>query len=476
MGFTIGGYGYTNWTPSLQTSNHYSIILLSFTKHFAMVNKRYSSQSRFNIGSFIREESLGGFILIGVTVIALIWANSGFYEYYHYLWHEVKMSFSFGDFSLDKDLHHWINDGLMAIFFFMIGLEIKREVLAGELSTMEKAIFPIIAAVGGMLIPAVIYVLMVINNPEYINGWGIPMATDIAFALGLMAMLGKRVPISLKIFLTALAIADDLGAILVIAIFYTDSIQLSELLMAALNLAILFGASRLGVRSTTFYAIVGILGVWVSFLFSGVHATIAGVLIAMTIPVRPKIDEKTFIARLSGCLEVFRKTDPNNKALLTKKQSEVITEIGKHVNDADTPLQKLEHSLHPISIYFILPLFALSNAGVHIEGSILDMLFHPVAMGIMAGLVLGKFLGISLFSKIAVRLKLAKLPEGVRWKHIYGTAFLAGIGFTMSMFIAALGFTDGHLVEIAKVGILAASLISAVTGMMILRSAGKDLS
>lgn len=413
---------------------------------------------------------MGGYILIGITIIAIVWANSGFYESYHFLWHELQMGFRFGDFNLTTSLHHWINDGLMALFFFIIGLEIKREVLAGELSSFKKAGLPVMAAIGGMVVPALIYVIIDFNTPQYLSGWGIPMATDIAFALGLMAMLGKRVPVSLKIFLTALAIADDLGAIMVIAIFYTESINLLELINAAFFLALLIGANRLGVRNTTFYALVGAIGVWTSFLFSGVHATIAGVLIAMTIPVRPRINEETFIQRLTSCLTVFSNTDKNNKSLLTHRQSEVISTIGKHVDDANTPLQKLEHALHPVATFFILPIFALSNAGVHIEGDIADMLFHPISLGIMGGLILGKFIGISLFSRIFVSLKLASLPKGVSWKHIYGMSFLAGIGFTMSMFIADLGFENQEYEEIAKVGILAASLIAGIIGVSILRS------
>jgi NhaA family Na+:H+ antiporter len=379
------------------------------------------------------------------------------------------MGFKFGDFDLTTSLHHWINDGLMAMFFFTIGLEIKREVLAGELSSIKKASLPIIAAIGGMVVPALVYVAIDYNTPQYLSGWGIPMATDIAFALGLMAMLGKRVPVSLKIFLTALAIADDLGAIMVIAIFYTESINLAELLNAAFFLGVLFTANRLGVRSTTFFALVGAIGVWTSFLFSGVHATIAGVLIAMTIPVRPRIDERSFIERLKSCISIFSKTDPNDKSLLTQRQAEVISKIGKHVDDANTPLQKLEHALHPITIYFILPIFALSNAGVHIEGNILAMLFHPISLGVMGGLILGKFLGITVFTRLAVYFKIAPLPQGVRWPHIYGMAFLAGIGFTMSMFIADLGFENQQFEEIAKVGIMAASLVAAIAGITILR-------
>lgn len=436
-----------------------------------MSPNKNTTTSKFNILSFIKEESLGGFILIGITIIALIWANSGWHQSYHYIWHELQVGFSFGDFKIVSSLGHWVNDGLMALFFFMIGLEIKREVLAGELSSFKKAGLPIFAAIGGMLVPALIYVVITMTHPEYMSGWGIPMATDIAFALALMAMLGKRVPVALKIFLTALAIADDLGAIMVIAIFYTESIDMMELLNAAFFLIVLVGANRLGVRSTIFYALVGGIGVWTSFLFSGVHATIAGVLIAFAIPVRPKISEETFIDRLSSCLDVFKKSNPNDNSLLTQKQANVITKIGKHVDDANTPLQKLEHALHPISAYFILPIFALSNAGVHIEGDFFGMLFHPIALGIIGGLVLGKFLGINLFAHVFVKLKWGNLPHGVNWRHIYGMSFLAGIGFTMSMFIAGLGFEDQYSIEIAKVGILAASIIAALLGVMLLRTA-----
>lgn len=436
-----------------------------------MVSRKYRTDSKFNIFNFIKQESLGGYILIGITIIALIWANSPYYEAYHFLWHELQMGFRFGDFDLTTSLHHWINDGLMAMFFFTIGLEIKREVLAGELSSFKKASLPIIAAIGGMVVPALVYVIIDYKTPEFLSGWGIPMATDIAFALGLMAMLGKRVPISLKVFLTALAIADDLGAIMVIAIFYTESINLMELLNAAFFLGVLFSANRLGVRSTTFYALVGAIGVWTSFLFSGVHATIAGVLIAMTIPVRPKIDELTFIQRLTKCLTVFTKTDANDKSLLTRRQASVISKIGKHVDDANTPLQKLEHALHPVVIYFILPIFALSNAGVHIEGDFLSMLLHPISLGVMGGLLLGKFIGISLFTRLAVKFKIATLPQNVGWQHIYGMSFLAGIGFTMSMFIADLGFEIKSYEEIAKVGILSASFLAAIIGVSILRLA-----
>lgn len=428
-----------------------------------MQNKPVSS---FKISRFINEEAYGGILLILATMVALIWANSSFYESYHHLWHEFKVGFVWGDLNMVASLHHWINDGLMALFFFVVGLEIKREIMGGELSSFKKASLPIAAAIGGMIIPALLYVFVNINNPDYIHGWGIPMATDIAFALGLLAMLGNRVPLNLKIFLTALAIADDLGAVMVIAVFYTESIDYNELLYAGFFLAVLIAANYAGIRRTVFYAIVGFAGVWIAFIYSGVHATIAGVLIALTIPARTKIGEVDYIDKLSVYLNKFKTEKIDSKStLLTKQQVHLISEIEELNEKAHTPLQKLEHAMHPVSAYFILPVFALSNAGIHIDGRVIDMLLHPISLGIIAGLVLGKFLGISLLSRLVVKFKWAQLPEGVSWSHIYGVAFLAGIGFTMSIFISDLAFKEEEFKQIAKVGIMAASVLSAVIGI-----------
>jgi len=436
-----------------------------------MKNKPLSS---FKISRFINEEAYGGVLLIIATIAALIWANSSFYESYHHIWHELKVGFAWGDLNMIASLHHWINDGLMALFFFVLGLEIKREIMGGELSSIKKASMPIAAAIGGMLIPALFYVIVVMKYPEYLHGWGIPMATDIAFALGLLAMLGSRVPLNLKIFLTALAIADDLGAVMVIAVFYTESIDYSELMYAGFFLAVLIAANYMGVRRTVFYALVGFTGVWIAFIFSGVHATIAGVLIALTIPARTKINENSYVDKLTIYLNKFKKEKPDdNSTLLTKEQVHIISEIEELNDKAHTPLQKLEHALHPVTAFFILPVFALSNAGVHIDGSVVDMLFHPISLGIIAGLILGKFLGISLLSHLVVKLKIASLPENVTWQHIYGVAFLAGIGFTMSMFISDLAFKEDELKQIAKVGIMAASFLSAIIGLIWLSMASK---
>jgi NhaA family Na+:H+ antiporter len=327
-----------------------------------------------------------------------------------------------------------------------------------------------------MVVPALLFVLFNANNPENLNGWGVPMATDIAFALGLMSLLGKKVNINLKIFLTALAIADDLGAILIIAFFYTETINTGELINAAIFLAILIGANRLGVRRATFYAIVGFVGVWMSFLFSGVHATIAGVLIALTIPVRTKVSENQYVDGICTLLDKFEKEKPNDKTLLTSRQAHLVTEIERLSNDAHTPLQKLEHALHPITAFFILPLFAFSNAGIKLPPDFINLFTHPVAIGVMVGLILGKVLGVTLFSKLAVRLKLASLPSGVNWKQIIGAGLMAGIGFTMSIFIANLAFEGNEeLIKIAKIGIFTASLISAIAGLLLLNySANKS--
>jgi NhaA family Na+:H+ antiporter len=422
----------------------------------------------FPITSFISEAALGGILLIIATIVALIWANTGDGSSYADIWYKTKLSFSLGDFGLSKSLQHWINDGLMAIFFFTVGLEIKREIIGGELSSPRKALLPIGAAIGGMAIPAIFYMTAIGWDAQYADGWGVPMATDIAFALGILALLGKRVNINLKIFLTALAIADDLGAILVIALFYTESINTTALIEAFFFLAVLVGANRLGVRRTTFYAVVGLAGVWLSFFYSGVHATIAGVLIAFAIPARPKVDESTFIDKLGKLLSCFNDAKPNDNKLLTSRQAHLVDDIEKLSNDAHTPLQKLEHSLHPVVAFMILPLFALANAGVRIEGNILDVLFSPVALGIIAGLVAGKAVGVTLFTELFLRLKISDMPDGVKRKDILGAGFLAGIGFTMSIFISQLAFQDDVLLQAAKVGIFAASFISALLGVAIL--------
>jgi len=415
---------------------------------------------------FFQQEASSGVLLIVATVIALIWANSPWAASYVHLW-ETKITISFGTFGISKDLLHWINDGLMAVFFFVVGLEIKREVLVGELSSPRQAILPIIAAIGGMVVPAGFYLLFNAGGSAQ-SGWGIPMATDIAFALGVLSLLGKRVPLSLKIFLTAVAIVDDLGAVLVIALFYTSEIVWVSLLIGAVFLGALIVANRLGIRSPLLYGLLG-LGLWVAFLKSGVHATIAGVLLAMTIPVRTRTNTEEFFINASFFPDEFRKHGkPGESALTNKAQRSAIMAIEIAAEHAQTPLQRLEHILHPWVSYFIMPVFALANAGVVLRGNLFSTLVQPVTLGIITGLIFGKQIGVFIASYIAVKLKWADLPSGMTWKRLYGLSWLAGIGFTMSLFITSLAFTDTKILAMAKAGILFASIISGTVGAFIL--------
>lgn len=415
---------------------------------------------------FFHQEASSGILLIVATIIALVWANSPWAESYILLW-ESKLTISIGSLGISKDLLHWINDGLMAVFFFVVGLEIKREVLVGELSSPRQAILPIVAAIGGMAVPAGFYLLFNSSGPAQ-AGWGIPMATDIAFALGVLSLLGKRVPLSLKIFLTAVAIVDDLGAVLVIALFYTSKIVWFSLFIAALFLVLLIVTNRLGVRNLLVYALLGI-GMWVAFLQSGVHATIAGVLLAMTIPVRTRINTEEFFTHASYFLEDFRKHGKTGENVLTNKsQRAAIMAIEVAAEQAQTPLQRFEHILHPWVSYFIMPIFALANAGVQVKSDLLSVFVQPVTLGIMAGLVLGKQIGVFLAGFLAVKLKWADLPSGMTWRRLYGLSWLAGIGFTMSLFIASLAFGDSEFLSSAKTGILIASLVSGMAGAVIL--------
>jgi len=418
---------------------------------------------------FFQQEASSGILLMIATILSLVWANSPWAESYFALWH-TNVTFSFGSFGISKDLLHWINDGLMAVFFFVVGLEIKREVMVGELASLRKAILPIVAAVGGMLIPASFYFLLNPSGPAQ-AGWGIPMATDIAFALGILSLLGKRVPLSLKIFLTAVAIVDDLGAVLVIALFYTSKIVWISLLIGIVFLIILIIMNRLGVRSPIVYALLGIV-LWVAFFKSGVHATIAGVLLAMMIPVRTRINAEGFISNASFFLEEFRTHGKTGESVLTSAdQRAAIQAIEVAAEHAQTPLQRLEHILHPWVGYFIMPIFALANAGIAIKGDFLSAFAQPVTLGVMAGLIFGKQIGIFSASYIAVKLGWSDLPSGMTWTRLYGLAWLAGIGFTMSLFIASLAFGESEFLAMSKAGILVASLISGIAGAAILNRA-----
>jgi NhaA family Na+:H+ antiporter len=419
---------------------------------------------------FAHTAASGGVLLLAFTVVALIWANSPWSHSYHELWH-TPVTAGFGGHVLSKPLELWINDGLMAIFFFVVGLEIKREILTGELSSPRQAALPIAAALGGMIVPALLYFAFNAGTPE-VSGWGIPMATDIAFALGVLALVGKGVPDALKIFLTALAIVDDLGAVLVIALFYTSEISLTALGAGACFLLLMVVANAMGVRNPLVYWLLG-GAVWLAFLLSGVHATIAGVLGAMTIPASSLLDENSFVAKGRFLLsEVERKVDPGQEPLQYGNQHAAIQALERACENVETPLRRLEHGLHPWVAFCIMPLFALANAGVELGAGFVAALTQPVTLGVMIGLVAGKQIGITLFSWLAVRSGLASLPAGVTWRHIYGAAVLGGIGFTMSLFIAGLAFSSAETLAMAKAGILLASLVAGGAGFWLLRRVG----
>jgi len=409
---------------------------------------------------FFHSSTSGGIVLLVCTAIALLWANSPWSKSYFSLWEE-HFSIGVGSVALSKTLLHWINDGLMVIFFFFVGLEIKREILVGELSSFKKAMLPIIAAVGGMIGPALIYLAFNPGGSEFSHGWGIPMATDIAFALGILALLGDKIPPGLKIFLAALAIADDMGAVLVIALFYTSELSLLMLAIGAGFIVLLLLANKFNVRSTAVYTILGI-GLWFCFLKSGIHATIAGVLLAMTIPVRKKINTEHFITETTEAIHQLKQNeDP-------KSENELIHKVASLSEEVQSPLHRFEHALHPFIAFLIMPIFAIANAGVKIEGNILAALTSPVGLGVVLGLIIGKQIGIFSFVWIAVKSKIATLPQNVSWGMIYGTTWLCAIGFTMALFIASLAFTTSEPLIISKIAILFASSLSAIVGLIVL--------
>jgi NhaA family Na+:H+ antiporter len=417
---------------------------------------------------FVRSEVAGSLLLLACTVVALLWANSPWADTYFDLLH-TYIGVTWGDASFKLSLHHWINDGLMVVFFFVVGLEIKRELVVGELSSFDKAVLPVAAAVGGMVVPAAFFMLLNLGT-ESARGWGIPMATDIAFALGVLAIFGTRAPLALKIFLTALAIADDLGAVAVIAIFYTDEIQVGALGAAAVLLALLFVAVKARWRRGILYLL--IIGVWLAVFSSGVHATVAGILVALVIPVRPRVDPQVFIDETEERLERIKHLKPSVHSMIDdREQLDIVESIRSRAEDALPTGLVLEHHLHPIQIWLILPLFALANAGVAVGGNVTEVLARPLSLGIIVGLVVGKPVGIGLMSWLAVKSGHGALPAGVTWAQVFGAGCLAGIGFTMSLFITDLAFDNEALIATAKIGILAASLSSGILGYGVLARA-----
>jgi len=381
------------------------------------------------IQEFIKLETSGGVVLMIAAIFAMIIANTPLSANYDLIL-GTYIKVGIGNFEIAKPAILWINDGLMAIFFFLVGLEIKREVLAGELSSFDKAILPIMAAIGGMAVPGIIFAIINWGTPENLNGWAIPTATDIAFALGILALIGSRAPISLKIFLLAIAIIDDLGAIVIIAIFYTSELSLSALSFSVIGFAAAVALNRMGVQRTAPYLLVGIV-MWVFVLKSGVHATLAGVLIAFTIPLKTK-------------------------------------------NEDEALLYKMEHGLHPWVAFLILPVFAFANAGVNFTGIGIDDLLQPLTLGIAVGLFLGKQIGVFLATWIGVKSGIARLPENVSWKHVYGVACLTGVGFTMSLFIGSLAFTTADVMNSVRLGVVLGSVLSGLFGYVLLKSAAHN--
>lgn len=427
-----------------------------------------------SLNNLVKNQSASGIAIFLAVLVAMIWANSPFGEVYQNFIH-TEISLLVGEFALSESLLLWVNDGLMAIFFLQVGLELKREIIGGKLSSFRKAILPIGAAIGGMVVPAAIYLIFNFNAATE-HGWGIPMATDIAFAIGVLSFFGDRVPVGLKVFLVALAIVDDLGAVLIIAIFYTSGISYIDLLHGVLFLLVLVGGNYIGVRKAWFYALIGIGGVWLAFFFSGVHPTIAGILTAFTIPGKVKIKEEDYLKNLQKLHLQFLEATPIKGNFISEKQLSILEEIKQKSDDAETPLQKIEHHLAPIVGFFILPLFALVNTGIHIHGNLVEILSHPISLGIGFGLLVGKFTGILGVSWLLVKFKLAELQEGISWRHLSGVAMIAGIGFTMSLFITELAFQKEEYTFIAKLSILFASVLAGVIGAIMLRLYGRTES
>lgn len=416
--------------------------------------------------AFAARETSGGLLLLFCTLVALIWANSPWSPQYEALWH-TSLGFSLAGRSLEHNLHFWVNDGLMAVFFFVVGLEIKRELLVGELASLRQAALPILGALGGVLVPALIYTSLNFSGPGK-AGWGVPMATDIAFVIGIMALLGDRVPLGLKVFLTALAIVDDIAAVLVIALFYTAQLSWLSLAVAALCLVLLVAANKAGLRHPLPYALLGIV-LWFAVLQSGIHATIAGVLLAFTIPTRTDLNAPEFLQRCRAILQHFDRRADSEQGFMTDVEQQVAIEALEDTCErVQPPLYRLEEALHPWVAFVIMPIFAVANAGVVFTGDLSRHLSNPVTQGVALGLLFGKPIGIGLAAWLAVRTGVASLPAGVTWSHIHGAAWLGGIGFTMSLFIAALAFPDESMLVSAKMGVLCGSLLAGLVGSAIL--------
>ena len=437
------------------------------------VEKKLNQHLMLPIKLFMGREKSGGIVLILSVTLAMILANSNIAESYFHIFEQEVGFIVNGEPYLNYSLHHWINDGLMAMFFFVVGLELKREFIGGELADIRNTILPVSAAIGGMLVPALIYLYLNIGT-EQSMGWGIPMATDIAFALGVVYLLGDKVPASAKLFLTTLAIVDDLGAVLVIAFFYTSELSIVSLLFGFAFLAVMFVGNRLGIKSLFFYAALGIGGVWVTFLLSGIHATIAAVLAAFMIPADAKINESVYLKRIKKLTRRFEKEEPNEVRTLEEGQVDVLTHIQHDTTIAIPLLQQLEHKLAPIVTFVIMPIFAIANAGISFTNlSLSDIFSTHVTLGVTLGLLLGKPIGIIGATFLMVKMRWATLPSAINRRTLLGLGMLASIGFTMSMFISTLAFTDELLMTQAKLGIFLASILGGIGGYVLLNKKSK---
>ncbi|MBI5498331.1 MAG: Na+/H+ antiporter NhaA [Deltaproteobacteria bacterium] len=419
------------------------------------------------VQAFLRHRLAGAGLLLGAAVAALAWASSPWGDGYDALLH-TRAAVTLGPWTLEKTVHHWVNDAVMALFFFVVGLELKREILEGELSTRAKAMLPAACAAGGMLVPAAIYAAVNTGRPS-LAGWGIPMATDIAFALGVLALLGERIPAAYKVFLTAVAVADDLGAVLVIALFYTDGLSIPALLGGGLLVGLAVVMNVVGIRHHVAYFVVG-LGVWLCFLESGVHATLAALLVAFTIPARTRLDSRGMAQSLDRLVQHYAAQPlPDGYGLLKPYEQDVLHEIEHVVERGTAPLQRLEHALLPLVTLVVLPVFAFANAGVRVQGNPLDLVASPLVLGIVLGLVVGKPVGILAAAWVTVRLGVGELPAGLSFRAVGALGVLGGIGFTMSLFVGGLAFSDPALVDAAKVGTLLASVVAGTAGFLVLR-------
>jgi len=415
--------------------------------------------------SFFKFQSSGGVVLLLVSIAAIIIANSGLASFYFKILN-LKLSISVGSWSLEKSLLLWINDGLMTVFFFLIGLEIKREILVGELSSFKQALVPVFAAIGGMIVPATFY-LTLNNEPTFIDGWAIPMTTDIAFSLGILTMLGKKVPASLKIFLLAFAIIDDLGAVMIIAFYYSGQVNFTFLFISLFILAFLLMLNYLDYRIIGVYVFIGLI-MWYFMLKSGLHPTLTGVIVAFTIPAKRKINLHVFQEKLKNNIAPFSKPCGTNKVLLNKQQIEAIDNIETAIQKVQSPLQSLEHHLNGFVVYVVMPVFAFANAGIVFKAGI-GSLTEYLSLIIAFSLVFGKVIGIMSFTAIAVYFRFASFSKGITWGRLLGISFLGGIGFTMSIFIAGLAFSDAQTLNSAKIGILIGSLFAGIVGYLILK-------